>query len=51
MSAKALTITLIIGIGLIAVVVPRIVHGSNGDSGLGNCYSDSEVTATPTICQ
>ncbi len=51
MSAKALTITLIIGIGLIAVVVPKIVHGSSGDAGLGNCYADSEATATPTICQ
>jgi hypothetical protein len=51
MSVKSLAIVLIIGIGLIAVVAPRIVHGSNGDAGLGNCYADSEAKATPTICQ
>ncbi len=51
MSAKSLAITLIIGIGLIAVVAPRIVRGSNGNAGLGNCYADAEATATPTICQ
>jgi hypothetical protein len=48
---KSLAITLIIAVGLIAAVAPRIVHGSNGDAGLGNCYADSEATATPTICQ
>ena len=51
MSVKSLAITLIIAIGLIAVVAPKIVHGSNGEAGLGNCYADSEATATPTICQ
>jgi len=51
MSVKLLAITLIIGVGLIVVVAPRIMHGSNGDPGLGNCYADSGATATPTICQ
>ena len=51
MSVKLLAVTLIIGIGLVAVVAPRIVRGSNGDSGLGNCYAESEEAATPTICE
>jgi hypothetical protein len=51
MSAKSVAITLIIGIGLIAIVAPKIARGSNGNAGLGNCYADSEATATPTICQ
>jgi hypothetical protein len=51
MSAKSLAITLIIAVGLIAVVAPKMVRGGDGNAGMGNCYADSEATATPTICQ
>jgi hypothetical protein len=51
MSVKSLAITLILSIGLLVVLGPKLAHGSNANAELGNCYADTEATSTPTICQ
>jgi hypothetical protein len=51
MNTKILTVALVLGIGLLIVVGPKLARGTSGGEALGNCYSDSEAYSTPTLCE
>jgi hypothetical protein len=51
MNKKSVALILIIGVGLAVLVGPKVARSNGGRDGVGNCYSDAEATATPTICE
>jgi hypothetical protein len=51
MNAKSVTIALLLGLGLLILVGPKLAHSANGTAGVGNCYDDTEVRSTPTVCE
>jgi hypothetical protein len=51
MNAKFVTIALLLGLGLLILVGPKLAHSANGTAGIGNCYDDTEVGSTPTVCE
>ena len=51
MNTKVLTVALVLGIGLLIVLGPKLARGTSGSSAIGNCYSDSESYSTPTLCE
>jgi hypothetical protein len=51
MNTRLLTVALVLGIGLLIVVGPKVARNASGSSALGNCYSDSEAYSTPTLCE
>jgi hypothetical protein len=51
MKTKSLAVALMLGIGLLIVIGPKLVPQSQAAAGLGNCYSDSRSYSTPTLCE
>jgi hypothetical protein len=51
MNFKVLTVALVVGIGLLIVVGPKLARGTSGTPAIANCYSDSESYSTPTLCE
>jgi hypothetical protein len=51
MSKKSVALILILGVGAAVLVGPRMARSNGGRDGVGNCYSDAEARATPTICE
>ena len=51
MGKKSLAVILVLGVGLAVLVGPKMARSNGGRDGVGNCYSDAEATATPTICE
>lgn len=50
MNFKVLTVALVLGIGLLVVVGPKLARTSSS-SVIGNCYSDSKSYSAPTLCE
>jgi hypothetical protein len=49
MKLKALAVVLIIGLSVLLFVALR--KDNRADAAAGNCYSDAQGPAAPTICQ
>ena len=51
MNKKSVAFVLILGIGVLALVGPKVARSNGGRDGVGNCYADAQASTTPTICE